>query len=181
MSRFHRSLSRRLAVLQRTAFLAAVWLGLAGADPAGLALGGLAVPAALWLSLRLAPPGRSLRLGRLLRHLPRFLAGSVVGGVDVARRAFAPSMPLAPGWVTRSTSLPGGGRVALGAELSLMPGTLAAGCRGDRLIVHLLDRNAGFEDAIALEEAEIAAILGLPENRGDIASADQNAERARGR
>ncbi|MDZ7709501.1 MAG: Na+/H+ antiporter subunit E [Roseovarius sp.] len=96
---------------------------------------------------------------RLALHLPSFVAGSVLGGFDVARRALAPHMPLDPGWVEVPARLPDGGRVLMGAELSLMPGTLAAGMRGDRLLVHLLDTGAGFERAIPREEAVIAAMM----------------------
>ncbi len=67
-------------------------------------------------------------------------------------------MPLSPGWVEVPAQLPDGGRVAMGAELSLMPGTLVAGVRGERLLVHLLDTEAGFENAIPREEE---AILGM--------------------
>jgi len=70
-------------------------------------------------------------------------------------------MPLAPGWIELPSDLSGGGRAALGGELSLMPGTLAAGCDGDRLLVHLLDTGAGFDTALPREAAEIAAIIGL--------------------
>jgi multicomponent Na+:H+ antiporter subunit E len=49
-------------------------------------------------------------------------------------------------------------RAAVGGELSLMPGTLAAGSRGERLLVHLIDRRAGFERAIPGTAAAIAAM-----------------------
>ncbi|MFP4239998.1 MAG: Na+/H+ antiporter subunit E, partial [Rhodosalinus sp.] len=95
-----------------------------------------------------------------------FLGASLLGGLDVARRALSPRMPLAPGWVEVPVRLPDGGRVALGAELSLMPGTLAAGTQGDRLLIHLLDVEAGFEEAIPREEAAIAAMIsGDPASR----------------
>ncbi|MGY6536045.1 MAG: Na+/H+ antiporter subunit E [Pararhodobacter sp.] len=151
---------RHKALLQRGAVMALVWAVLAAGDPAGVALGLLVVPGALFLAERLMPAQGPFRLARLMGHVPRFLAGSVIGGVDVARRALAPAMSLAPGWVSIATDLPQGGRVLLGGELSLMPGTLAAGCDKGRLIVHVLDRHAGFHE-VALPEAQaIAAILG---------------------
>lgn len=148
------------AIAHRSALLGTIWLALTEADPAALLPAALLVPAAVWLSLRLLPARRPLALWRLARHLPRFVAGSLTGGIDVARRALSPSMPLDPGWVAVPLDLSDGGRVALGAELSLMPGTLAAGSHDGRLLVHLLDRQAGFEAAIPREEAEIAAIIG---------------------
>jgi multicomponent Na+:H+ antiporter subunit E len=118
------------AILHRTALLGAIWGVLTAPGAEGLALGLLAVPATVWLSLRLMPAHHPVALWRLSLHLPRFLAGSVTGGIDVARRAFARDMPLNPGWVELPVDLPDGGRVALGGELSLMPGTLAAGSHG---------------------------------------------------
>ncbi|MFP4405652.1 Na+/H+ antiporter subunit E [Rhodosalinus sp.] len=144
----------------RITFLGAVWIVLAGAEAKALAVGAVAVPAAVWLSLRLLPGPRHLAPWRAVRHLPAFLGASLLGGLDVARRALSPRMPLAPGWVEVPVRLPDGGRVALGAELSLMPGTLAAGTQGDRLLIHLLDVGAGFEAAIPREEAAIAAMIG---------------------
>ncbi|WP_209424522.1 Na+/H+ antiporter subunit E [Pararhodobacter sp. SW119] len=157
------------AVAHRGAMLGAIWAALSAPDPEGLALGLVAVPAAVALSLRLLPARHPLILWRLALHLPRFLAGSVTGGVDVARRAFARKMPLDPGWIDvppePSGGLPGGARVALGGELSLMPGTLAAGCDGDRLLVHVLDRGGRFDASIPREAREIAAIIGHRRDR----------------
>lgn len=149
----------RKAAFGRVLFLSGLWLVLAGTEGKGLAVGAVAVPAASWLSLRLLPGRRELILWRLLRHFPVFVGGSLLGGLDVARRALSPRMPLAPGWVEVPVDLPDGGRVAMGAELSLMPGTLAAGVRGERLLVHLLDTEAGFERAIPREEDAIAAMM----------------------
>ena len=54
----------------------------------------------------------------------------------------------------------------MGWELSLMPGTLAAGTRDGRLLVHLLDTQAGFERAIPREEAAIAAMIHADKRAG---------------
>jgi multicomponent Na+:H+ antiporter subunit E len=154
------------AFIHRLLFTGGVWIVLAGADAKALAVGAFAVPAATWLGLRLLPVRQHLVLRRLARHFPAFVSGSLLGGVDVARRALSPGMPLAPGWVEVPVRLREGGRVAMGAELSLMPGTLAAGVRGDRLLVHLLDTEAGFERAIPREEAAIAGMILETASRG---------------
>lgn len=146
-------------IVGRLALFGALWVVLAGTEAKALAVGAVAVPVATWLSLRFLPGPRHLKPWRLLGHMPAFAGGSLIGGLDVARRALMPAMPLAPGWVEVPVRLPDGGRVALGAELSLMPGTLAAGVRGDRLLIHLLDTEAGFETAIPREEAAIAAMI----------------------
>jgi multicomponent Na+:H+ antiporter subunit E len=146
-------------ILGRIAVFGTLWVVLAGSEPKALAVGAVALSASVWLSLRLLPGPRHLVFRRLLGHVPAFIRGSLHGGLDVARRALSPGMPLAPGWVEVPVRLPDGGRVAMGAELSLMPGTLAAGVREDRLLIHLLDTEAGFETAIAHEEAAIAAMI----------------------
>jgi multicomponent Na+:H+ antiporter subunit E len=154
-----RMLSKGIVILSRAAMLGGIWVVLTGADPKGLIVGAVAVPAAIWLSLRLIPARRPVHVWRLALHLPAFVAGSVLGGLDVARRALAAHRPLNPGWVEVPARLPDGGRVLMGAGLSLMPGTLAAGMRGDRLLVHLLDTEAGFERTIPREETAIAAMM----------------------
>lgn len=148
-----------MALLRRTLFLGGIWAVLAGTEPKGLAVGALAVPVAVWLSLKLLPAHRRLSVWRFARHVPVFVAGSLLGGIDVARRALSPRMRLRPGWVEVPVGLSEGGRAVIGGDLSLMPGTLAAGTRDGRLLVHLLDIDAGFERAIPREEAAIAAMM----------------------
>jgi multicomponent Na+:H+ antiporter subunit E len=99
---------------------------LAGTSGEALVVGGAVVPLALALSVWLLPLGAPVRIGSVLRQMPHFIYQSLVGGIDVAWRAFAPSMPIKPCWIAIRINLPEGGRVALGGELSLMPGTLAA-------------------------------------------------------
>ncbi len=157
-------MNRRLikAVLHRTALCAVIWLALTRADPGGLLPGAAVVVVAVWLSLRLLPARHPLALWRLVLHLPRFLAGSITGGLDVARRALSRDMGLRPGWITLRADLPPGGRVALGAEVSLMPGTLAAGSRSDgQLLVHVLDTEAGFDRMLDREAQALARIAEL--------------------
>lgn len=149
----------------RLLFLGGLWLVLAGTGVKAISVGLFAVPAAIWLSLLLLPPKRHLILRRSVVHFPVFVKGSLLGGLDVARRAFSSRLPVSPGWVEVPLQLPDGGRVAVGAELSLMPGTLAAGARRQRLLVHLLDTEAGFEHAIPREEAAIASMI-LDRNEG---------------
>lgn len=150
---------RLKAVLHRVLILGLIWVVLSGTQVKALVFGVAVVPAAVWLSLQLIPAQNPLRLWGLLRHIPVFVWGSLRGGLDVALRAFSPSMGLRPGWVTVPVALDDGGRVALGSELSLMPGTLCAGMRDGKMLVHLLDKDAGFEDGIPQTEAAIAAMI----------------------
>lgn len=99
-----------------------------------------------------APRWRIRPLG-LARFLGHFLAGSVRGGVDVARRVLSPTMRLAPGFLTHRLSLPEGApRVLLANVISLMPGTLTVDLVGEELHLHALD--AGPDLAGELGELE---------------------------
>lgn len=149
----------RFAAAARRIFLFGVlWFILTGTEAP--VLGAVAVPAAGWLSLRLAPATRPIRIGALLAIGPGFVWRSLLGGLDVARRAFDPRLPLDPGWIEVPVDLPEGGRVALGGELSLMPGTLAAGSEGGRLLVHVLDRGGDQVGAVRDEAARLRRVLG---------------------
>ena len=150
---------RGLIIAKRAAFLASVWLALTGADPGGIAIGIVAVAAATGLSLALMPPRAGVALWPLAIMVPGFLWRSLLGGLDVARRVFDPRLPLRPGWKILRTRLPDGGKVALGGEFSLMPGTLVAGSKGDRLLIHMLDTGQDITGEIAREEACFARAL----------------------
>ncbi|WP_306119268.1 MULTISPECIES: Na+/H+ antiporter subunit E [unclassified Roseitalea] len=144
-------------IAKRAILLFTVWLVLTAADPDALPLGLIAVAAATWLSHALRPDGATpVRPLRAFALVPGFLWQSFLGGLDVARRAFDPAMPLAPGWFVIPARLPEGGpRVMLGGEFSLLPGTLVAGTRGDSFLVHVLDRN---RDVVQDFEAGEAAL-----------------------
>jgi multicomponent Na+:H+ antiporter subunit E len=145
--------------LKRLALLGGIWLALAGTGREALLVGAVAAPAAVWLSLALLPPVAPVRLARAALLAPGFVARSVIGGIDVAWRAFHPRLPLRPGWLAFPTGLPDVGRVALGAEIALMPGSLAAGTRGGRLLIHVLDREGDHVRRLAAEEARLAGLL----------------------
>ena len=151
---------RWTGILYRGGLFLILWLVLAGADPVGLAFGAVAVTLATALSLRLLPPAPGRSPWRALALLPRFLRRSLIGGVDVARRALDPRLPLAPAWQTVPCHLPAGGRFLIGSEFSLMPGTLVAGCRDGCYLVHLLDERQPVIEALADEEARLDRALG---------------------
>ncbi|MFN7177310.1 MAG: Na+/H+ antiporter subunit E [Thermaurantiacus sp.] len=145
--------------LKRFLLFLGVWLILTSGDLEALAPGTMTAAGATFLAHRLVRRGdMQLRVLPLFALLPGFLWRSFLGGIDVARRAFDPRMPLNPGWVRYQTRLPpGASRVALGSELSLMPGTLAAGSDGDELLVHCLDTTADVDRMIAEEERRLTA------------------------
>ena len=141
------------AMLIRGALLFGLWMVLLqSVKPGDLAMGAVAAAAATWASLRLMPPAAGrVRLLRLLALAPRFLWGSLLGGIDVARRALAPGLPLRTGFVDYATGFPRGAPRNLFATItSLMPGTLPCGEGESTIEYHCLD----VEQPVAAQMAE---------------------------
>jgi len=152
-----------LYLVKRFAWLFGVWLVVTSGEGGALAVGLLTAAACAAISLRLLPPSpRPVRLRASADLLLNFLVDSLRGGVDVARRAFHPHVPVRPGWIAYPLRLPSGpARVSLGNLLSLMPGTLAAGEYQGALYVHCLDTGDAIAPRIAQEEERIARSIGM--------------------
>jgi multicomponent Na+:H+ antiporter subunit E len=149
------------ALLQRSLILYLLWLVISSANPDALIAGVIVAAAGAWLSVRLLPAGISRwRFWPVLRLMPAFVWRSLLGGIDVAWRALHPRMPLAPAWLVYRTRLPrGAARVTFGNEVTLTPGTLAAGGHEDDLFVHCLDCEQPVTAMIAREERRVAACI----------------------
>jgi multicomponent Na+:H+ antiporter subunit E len=121
----------------------------------------LAAGAATWVSLKLLPPeGGHVRLGALLALLPRFVWQSLVAGIDVARRAFSPRLPLQPGFIDYPAALPrGSARTAFEAISSLLPGSVRTGETETVIEYHVLDTAQPVVAQLAAEERAYAKAL----------------------
>jgi multicomponent Na+:H+ antiporter subunit E len=149
-------------VLARSAGLFALWVVLIqSAQPADLVVGAFTVAVATWVSLRLLPPAAGrIRLVALAARLPRFLWQSVRAGIDVARRAFAPRPPLAPGLLTHPTGLPRGlARNTFATITSLVPGTVPVADDTGGILYHCLDTRQPVLEGLATEERVYAPAL----------------------
>jgi multicomponent Na+:H+ antiporter subunit E len=157
------------AAIVRGLGLFALWLVLMqSAKPLDLAVGALAAIGATHASLRLLPPeaGR-VRFVVLLALLPRFLWQSLKAGIDVARRAFAPSVPLATGFVDYRTGFPPGmARNHFATITSLMPGSLPSGDGPDSIEYHCLDVTQPVAEQLVEEERRLAPALLSGRHRG---------------
>jgi multicomponent Na+:H+ antiporter subunit E len=152
---------RRVGAVRALAFFA-LWMALMpSVKPGDLLMGAFATGCATWLSLRLLPPATgSLRFGALLALVPHFLWESVRGGIDVARRAFAPRMPLAPGFVQCPLDFPPGvARNTFATITSLMPGAVPAGEDEAALVYHCLDTAQPVVEQMWQEERLLARAL----------------------
>jgi multicomponent Na+:H+ antiporter subunit E len=152
------------AILARAAGFLGLWLALSGVNPSDLPAAVVAVGAATWVSLRLLPPEpRRLRPAALAGLVLRFLRQSIVGGVDVAWRAFHPRLPLRPGLVVYPVRLPRGpAQNAFATLAALVPGSTPVGpVEGGGLLIHCLDVDQFTVAQLAMEEALVARALGI--------------------
>ena len=101
-----------------------------------------------------------MRIFALLLLLPRFLWQSLVAGVDVARRAFSPSLPLHPGFVDYPVGLPrGSARNAFELISSLLPGSVPTDETEAAIEYHCLDVQQPVVEQLAVEERAHAVAL----------------------
>jgi multicomponent Na+:H+ antiporter subunit E len=150
--------------LGRVALFAVLWLVLTEGDPRGLPLAVLAVLVAAAVSLRLLPVGtvRWRRTG-VWGMIVFFVRESIHGGIDVARRALDPRLPIDPGFVDHRIRLPqGASRVLFVCSVSLLPGTLSTRLSDDTLRIHVLHRALRAERTIRGLEEHIGEALGTP-------------------
>lgn len=135
-------------VARRVIVLGALWWAFTAGQPFTVWFSVVAVAAATasaWL-LPPSPAGWGWRVGGLVRFIPFFLVESVRGGIDVARRAFSPAMPLDPALHRVPLRLRSdNASIFLAHVVSLLPGTLSAELVGNHLQVHAL---SGSADAI---------------------------------
>lgn len=147
---------------------------LAAAGDIGIALA--ATLLATWASLRLWPPGPNApRIGAVLGVIWRFLAQSVLAGVDVARRVFDPRLPLRPGLLVFRQRVRSEPRLGVFSTLtSATPGTMVAARDGDgHLVYHCLDTRLPIEEGLAEDERRLLRALGdQAPNEGSDASSD---------
>ncbi len=156
----NRGTGRTLAV--RGLLYFAVWIVVdQSAKPANLVVGVLASAAATWASLKLLPPASGrVHVGLLLLLLPRFLWQSLVAGIDVARRSFAPRLRLQPGFVDYPVGLPRGpARNAFELVASLMPGSVPSDETQSTIEFHCLDTRQPVVEQLAAEERAYARAL----------------------
>lgn len=157
----------RSVVLRLALFTGLWWVLMEGNLSYGL-YAVVTVPAAVGLSLVLAPPrpGPWAKLPRRLWAAVT-LAGwvaqrALVGGTDVALRAVHPARGgrTDPQVVTVPMRLTGTARAFALGTFNLMPGTLVQGTRDDDAVVHVLDPAFNAEKNWADLEDRVAAVVG---------------------
>lgn len=158
----------RSAVVRGAMFFV-LWVILTLGHRSDLAVGVFAAIAATWVSLLLLPTGRARSsLRPLIKFMLHFFHQSVIAGLDVARRAFDPKLPLNPGYVQFPCPLAGGpARSAFCALSSLLPGTVpvksdAAG----NILVHCLDTRQPVVEQLCEDASLFREAIGVTKNNG---------------
>lgn len=154
---------RASAFAMRAALATLTWLILTEGDGGWDAwvIGVPAIAAAGWLSAALLPVGGWSWRGAL-RFAGFFLWESWRGGIDVARRAFHPRMPLAPAMLELPVAVkPDLARVAVANTSSLLPGTLVVDLDDRGLVVHALDPRMSPGLTVTATDRHVAAMLAL--------------------
>ena len=75
----------------------------------------------------------------VVRFIPWFLWNSFLGGLDVALRAFRPSMPLKPEIVDLDVEVSEKPGLLMAWVVSLLPGTACIYLEGKKMRIHVLD------------------------------------------
>lgn len=151
----------RIALVRALCFLI-LWIILKpSVMPSDLVCGLIATMVATQMSLRLLPPAAGrVRLVALLVFVPHFLVQSLLAGIDVARRALHPRLPLRPGLVVYRVGFPPGmTRNVFAIVTSLLPGSLPIDETEDGLVYHCLDVAQPIAEQMADEERRLARAL----------------------
>ena len=147
-------------IVSRGFLFSLLWWFLSDGAVSSWWIGGPTVLLAVAASAALLPPAPFVWY-EFLRFVPFFLMRSLLGGADVAWRAFHPNMPIAPDLIEYPLRLPPGlPRVFMANTVSLLPGTLSAALDKDMLKVHMLDSRKGFLEELEAVEQRVARMFG---------------------
>ncbi len=152
----------------RAVLFALLWWVLTDGEMNSWLVGAPVVLSATLASVMLLPPFSWSLMG-IIRFVPFFLWRSLRGGMDVARCALHPRLPISPGLFDYLFRLPPGlPRVFMANTVSLLPGTLSLELGANYLQVHVLDERKDFLSELEKVEQRVAAIFGisLPPSRG---------------
>lgn len=150
------------AAWTRTLGLLLFWVVLMGTHPGDLAIGAVTAAAAAWVSLRVMPPlPMRLRAGAAAALVPRFAWQSARAGIDVARRALDPRLPVQPGFVSYPMGpLTAAARPVFAMLTSLLPGTVPVAEDDGAMLYHCLDTEQPVAAQLAAEEAVLVRVFG---------------------
>jgi multicomponent Na+:H+ antiporter subunit E len=146
-----------------------LWSVLSGGGLVDLVPMVVAALAAAGVSIALVPASNGrVRADALAELVFRLPGQSMIAGVDAARRALDPGLPLNPGFVRYRAGLPcGPARNTFTTLMSVLPGTVPTGTdNNDALVIHCLDVGQPVAAQLAAEEARLARVIGRAPDDG---------------
>lgn len=158
----------RCLLFRALAFLG-LWLVISGFSTSDLVVGLAVAVIAAFSSARLLPcAGFRLNLLACVEMVLGLPLQIAVAGIDIARRALHPDLPLSPGFIEYTSHFPEGvSRNAFTALVSMQPGSVPiAGHKGGDFMIHCLDDTRPVGAAVAADEARLSRAFGLDRARG---------------
>jgi multicomponent Na+:H+ antiporter subunit E len=139
------------------------WWAFTESDGRDAYVGAVVVLLATLISLYILPPHAwKWNVRAWFAFIPYFLGQSFLGGLDVARRAFQPRLPIQPEIKQYPLRLPPGlPAVVLAWTVSLLPGTASIELNGKELLVHVLNDDATFHNTMRQLEERVARLFGI--------------------
>lgn len=172
--KIHKITTNGFSIVLRLATFLLIWWVLTNGTASSLWFGVPAILLALISSIVLIPP-LNLIWYECFRFIPFFLKNSLIGGIDVAWRAFHPRLPIAPDLIEYSLKLPAGlSQVFMANTVNLLPGTLSAALENNILKVHVLDSQKDFLCELEAVEQHVAQIFGLSLNYSSLNKSSSN-------
>jgi multicomponent Na+:H+ antiporter subunit E len=145
---------------------AILWWGLSAGKISQVLLVIFIITISAALSSLLVPP-QKIRIPGILKFIPFFVRLSLLGGLDVASRAFKPSMPLKTGFINYNLGLTHPtARVIFVWVVSLLPGTASVRLTEQGLRVHVLDRDLAHTRNLENLEQNVADLFRDPRPTG---------------
>jgi multicomponent Na+:H+ antiporter subunit E len=163
------SADRARCFFGRWLFCLLLWTIVSGLSIADLAIGAVTAGAGAWASVAFFPCGPERpRWSAWLVLILRIPLQALVAGVQVARRALDPALPLRPGFVAYASRLPEGrAQNVFAAFAALYPGsTPVRDSATGPFDIHCLDTGAPIGAALATEEERLRRALGLEQPHG---------------
>lgn len=147
-------------IVSRGGVFSLIWWSLTDGIASSLWVGVPAVLFAVITSVALLPSAHFVWY-EFLKFMPFFLTRSLLGGADVAWRAFHPGMLIDPVIIKYPLRLPPGlPQVFMANTVSLLPGTLSATLNRSMLKVHVLDKQKDILAELDAVEISVARMFG---------------------
>ena len=152
------------SIVRRASLLLIVWIVLGRTGLVDLAVGFVMAVLVAWLSLALMPSvHRPVSPIGITQFALRFIARSLIAGIDVARRVLETPVRVDPGMFSVSCAVPPGPMRQLFSSLSsLQPGILPLGGDETHILLHCLDVSARIQTDMAADAEAFMAIYRTP-------------------